>query len=214
MDNSSMKIILAEDQPLILSSLQLLLSNEPDIDVAGTAADGERALDLCRKIRPDVAVLDIRMPGISGLKAAEIIKKDYPETAVMLLTTFEEPEAISQAVKIGVDGFLLKDVEPQMFITALRALEGGLMVLHPAVKPFLDSRNKEAGKEQVTRYGLTRKDLKTIEEIVNGLSNKEIAAIYKCTEGTVKNRVSAILGKMGLAARTQIAVKALKENLI
>lgn len=209
-----MKIILAEDQPLILSSLQLLLSKEEDIEVAGTAENGERALDLCRKIRPDVAVLDIRMPKMSGLKAAEHIKKEYPGIAVLLLTTFEEPEAITRAVNIGVDGFLLKDVESSVFITTLRALAGGLMVFHPAVRPFLDSRNRDAGKKQAGIYGLTEKDLQIIEAIVNGLGNKEIAYQEGCTEGTVKNRVSGILNKMGLSARTQIAVKALKEDLI
>jgi len=209
-----MNIILAEDQPLILTSLQLLLSKEEDIEVLGTAENGEEALSLCRRFHPDVAVLDIRMPVMSGLKAAEIIKKETPDTAVLLLTTFEEPDAISRAVQIGVDGFLLKDVEPSMFITALKALEGGLMVLHPAVRPFLESRNREAGKRQVNHYGLTCRDLEIMEAIVSGLGNKEIAAREGCSEGTIKNRVSSILSKMGLTARTQIAVQALKENLI
>ena len=210
-----MKIILAEDQPLILESLKMLLSGEKDIQVTGTACNGKEAWALCRELEPDVAVLDIRMPLLSGLDVAQKIKEEGYKIPVLLLTTFEEPEAITRALEIGVEGFLLKDVEPIMFITALKALHGGLIVLHPAVRSYLTGRKISSSlKKMPPPYGLTEKDLSVIEAIVQGLGNKEIALRENCTEGTIKNRVSSILNKMGLSARTQIAVRALQEDII
>lgn len=208
------RIVLAEDQPLILESLKLLLDDDSGIEVVATAGDGRLALEAIRNHRPDIAVLDIRMPVLSGLDVVAMIKEDGPACPVLLLTTFDEPETVQIALNAGVEGFLLKDVEPGMFILAVKAICGGLTVFHPVIRSYFSRSAASAARPLENNYQLTSRDLAVIEAIVQGMSNKEIADRDGCAEGTIKNRVSSILGKMDLNARTQIAVAALKENLI
>lgn len=210
-----MTIVLAEDQPLILTSLELLLSQAEDVAIVGTATRGDEALVLCLDKKPDVAVMDIRMPHMTGLEAARELKKQCPALPVLLMTTFEEPDAMAEALQIGVEGFLLKDVDPGVFICSLRALAGGVCVYHSALKPILGGKLPRRPRENpALKYGLTPRDLDMVEYIVQGLGNKEIAAREGCSEGVIKNRISSILNKMGLNARTQIAVRALREELV
>ncbi len=209
------KILLAEDQNLIRSSLELLISEVEDFQVVASVSRGDEALEVYRTVNPDVVILDIRMPGMTGLEVARKIKKEDPAKAVVLLTTFEEEEPLREALNLGVEGFLLKDIHPELFIQAIRSAAGGLLVFHPLLKTSLadsSTDNKEPDKE--IPYDLTPRDLQFIVHIVAGLGNKEIAFKDGCTEGTVKNRISSILSKMGLKARTQIAVVALREKLI
>lgn len=208
-----MNIVLAEDQPLILESLKVLIEEEGDIRVVAVARTGHEALEAIRRESPDIAVLDLRMPGLTGLEVLSVLKAEQAGIPVLLLTTFEDAAAIAEAVAIGVEGFLLKDVDPKVFTSALRAVAGGLTVFHPVVRPHLTKGIATSTGTVFNPYGLTVKDLSVIAAIVRGLGNKEIADCVGCTEGTVKNRVSSILGKMNLNARTQIAVKALKEGL-
>lgn len=208
-----MNIVLAEDQPLILESLKVLIEEEGDIRVVAVARTGHEALEAIRRESPDIAVLDLRMPGLTGLEVLSVLKAEQAGIPVLLLTTFEDAAAIAEAVAIGVEGFLLKDVDPKVFTSALRAVAGGLTVFHPVVRPHLTKGSATSTGTVFNPYGLTVKDLSVIAAIVRGLGNKEIADCVGCTEGTVKNRVSSILGKMNLNARTQIAVKALKEGL-
>ena len=207
------RIVLAEDQPLILESLKILLGEDPSVAVVSAVTDGSSALEAIRSCKPDVAVLDIRMPVLSGLEVAQAVKEEGLQIPILLLTTFDEPESAQTALNAGVEGFLLKDVEPETFILAVKAVHRGLTVFHPAIRAHLSlkpNHRSVAGRD----YGLTDRDLCIVQAIVQGLSNKEIADKDGCTEGTVKNRVSSILGKMNLNARTQIAVTALRENLI
>lgn len=211
----SIKILLAEDQSLIRSSLEMLISEVEDFEVIASIARGDEALEVYRSVNPDLAILDIRMPGLSGLEVAREIKRENPENAVILLTTFEEEEPLQEALRLGVEGYLLKDIEPELFIQAIRSAAGGLLVFHPLLKAALaGSDHGETAKPRENPYGLTSRDLEFIVHIVGGLGNKEIAFKEGCTEGTVKNRISSILSKMGLKARTQIAVVALREELI
>lgn len=210
-----MKIILAEDQPLILSSLKILLSEEEDIEVAATASNGVDALSLISEHQPDIAVLDIYMPQMDGIETAKKVMDAFPHIPVVLLTTFDNPDSIRKAIEIGVAGFLLKDIEPAVFINALKAVAGGLIVYHPGIHPYLNINLPVPGTcPSDNNYCLTKKDLTIISYIIQGMSNKEISYLENSSEGTIKNRVSVILGKMSLQARTQIAVTALKEGLV
>ena len=210
-----MKIILAEDQPLILSSLKIFLSEEEGIEVAATASNGIEALALISEHQPDIAVLDIYMPQMDGIETAKKVMETFPHIPVILLTTFDNPESIRKAIETGVAGFLLKDIEPTVFINALKAVAGGLIVYHPNIQPYLTTNlpNPET-PASCNNYCLTEKDLVIINYIVQGMSNKEISYLENSSEGTIKNRVSTILSKMSLQARTQIAVTALKEGLV
>lgn len=210
-----MKIVLAEDQPLILSSLKILLSEEDGIEVIATASNGIDALAKISEHHPDIAVLDIYMPQMDGIETAKRAMKDFPDLPIVLLTTFENSDSIRRALDIGVAGFLLKDIEPVVFINALKAVDGGLTVYHPGVQPYLNTKLHIPGScPGDNDYCLTKKDLIIINYIVQGMSNKEISSIENSSEGTIKNRVSSILSKMSLQARTQIAVTALKEGLV
>ncbi len=209
-----MNIVLAEDQPLILESLKVLLNSRKDMNVVAAVCDGKAALEAVVQHKPDAAVLDIRMPGMSGLEVARLIKEKRLDVPVLLITTFDEEQAIAEALDIGVEGFLLKDVAPEMFISALRAIATGLTVFHPVMASAFRGEGKDTEKKDRRDYGLTKRDLAIIGFIVRGLTNKEIADLENCAEGTIKNRVSQILTKMDIKARTQIAVKALREGLV
>ncbi|MCK4541192.1 MAG: response regulator transcription factor [Spirochaetales bacterium] len=210
-----MKIILAEDQPLILSSLKILLSEEDEIEVVATASNGAEALVKISEHQPDIAVLDIYMPQMDGIETAKRAMQAFPHLPVVLLTTFDNPDSIRKAIEIGVAGFLLKDIEPTVFINALKAVAGGLIVYHPSIQPYLNTNLPIPGSLPPNNsYCLTKKDLTIISYIVQGMSNKEISFLENNSEGTIKNRVSSILSKMSLQARTQIAVTALKEGLV
>ena len=210
-----MKIVLAEDQPLILSSLKILLSEEKGIEVTATASNGADALARISELQPDIAVLDIYMPQMDGIETAEKVMKAFPHIPVVLLTTFDNPDSIRKAIEIGVAGFLLKDIEPTVFINALKAVAGGLIVYHSGIQPYLNTNLPVPGScPPDNDYCLTKKDLTIISYIVQGMSNKEISYFENSSEGTIKNRVSTILSKMSLQARTQIAVTALKEGLV
>ena len=206
-------IVLAEDQQLIRDSLGLLLSEGDEFHIAGFASNGVDGVELCRHHTPDIALLDIQMPVMGGIEAAKIIKKKLPDCRVVLLTTFEEDEKIEKALEAGVDGYLLKDIEPDLFRLALRGIKEGLHIYHPHPGGYLNKGNR---LDTVKRdeMGLTERDMAFIKLLTEGLGNKEIAQRENCSEGTVKNRVSSILNKMGLQARTQIAVYAIKNNLV
>ncbi len=208
----SYTIVLAEDQSLIRDSLKTLLSNRPELEVLAAAPDGNEALTLCRELKPDLAVLDIRMPGLNGLEVASALKKEGSPSRVVLLTTFEEDQVFTQSLAEGVEGIFLKDIDPDLFTLALEAVARGLLVYHPAVKKQLLPRDQENSKNRL--FGLTDRDMDLIRFIAEGHGNKAIADLMGCTEGTIKNRVSSVLGKMGLEDRTQIAVYAIRHNLL
>ena len=208
----SYSIVLAEDQNLIRDSLKSLLSQGEGLSVIATAADGKEALHYCRDLKPDIALLDIRMPALTGLELAAILRKEKSRSKIVLLTTFEEDQVFTDALALGVEGIFLKDIDPSLFILSLTAIAQGLLVYDPVLRKHLNRQGSVHSK--VLPFGLTERDLLLIRFIVEGLGNKAIASRLSCTEGTVKNRVSAVLGKMGLEDRTQIAVYAIRNRLI
>jgi len=208
------RIVFAEDQQLIRESVRVLLDGDPSLTIVDTAANGLQALELSRSQHPDVILMDVRMPIMDGLEAARCIRDEGLETKIVLLTTFPDAEMVSAALSLGVDGFLLKDVEPAVFVQAIRAIAAGLVVYQDALKPYLAAGRISIRGTQPAELGLTEKDLDYIRHIVNGFGNKKIAFLEGCSEGTVKNRVSSILTKLGLDARTQIAVYAIRHGLV
>jgi len=206
------RIVLAEDQDLVRDSISVLLSSDPSLEVVGSASDGLEAVETCRRLRPDIAVLDVRMPRMDGLQAAGLILSEGAAGKVVILTTFEEDGAIDEALALGAAGIFLKDIKPETFIAALKTVMDGLIVLHPAVAPRLAAR--KSPEKAALPHGLTARDLDFIRCVVEGMGNKAIAAREACSEGTVKNRISSILSKMDLHDRTQIAVYAIKNGLL
>ncbi|NMI03876.1 response regulator transcription factor [Paenibacillus sp. SZ31] len=210
------RLILADDDYFIRESLKVLLGLGSGIRVTGTASNGQEALALLEAGTPaDVVLMDIRMPECDGVEGTQLIKARFPEIQVLMLTTFDDDEYIIQALQNGASGYLLKNVPPERIIQGIKTVHNGDMLIHPDIARKLTGLLRPATIPQtqnsIEAYGLTRMELAVAEAISEGLSNKEIAAKLFLSEGTVKNYVTDILGKLSLRDRTQIAIFMLKK---
>nr|WP_110758677.1 response regulator transcription factor [Paenibacillus illinoisensis] len=211
------RLILTDDDSFIRESLKVLLGLDPGIIVTGTASNGREALELLESgTAADVVLMDIRMPDCNGVEGTRIIKSRFPDMRVLMLTTFDDDEYIIQALQNGASGYLLKNVPPDRIIQGIKTVHNGDMLIHPDIARKLAGLLRPAAAPQthshqpLDAYGLTRMELAVAEAISEGLSNKEIAAKLFLSEGTVKNYVTEILGKLSLRDRTQIAIFMLK----
>ncbi|WP_339846640.1 response regulator transcription factor [Paenibacillus sp. FSL W7-1088] len=212
----SIRLMLADDDSFIRESLKVLLGLDPGINITGTASNGREALELLESgTIADVVLMDIRMPDCDGVEGTRIIKANFPDVRVLMLTTFDDDEYIIQALQNGASGYLLKNVPPDRIIQGIKTIHNGDMLIHPDIARKLASLLRPAAAPQIHEpidsYGLTRMEMAVAEAISEGLSNKEIAAKLFLSEGTVKNYVTDILGKLSLRDRTQIAIFMLKK---
>jgi DNA-binding NarL/FixJ family response regulator/class 3 adenylate cyclase len=214
------RVVVADDHQLVRSGFRVILDAEPDIRVVGEAPDGRRALDVVFRTRPDVVLMDIRMPELDGLKAAERILSD-PEldAAVLMLTTFDRDEYIYRALRIGASGFLLKDAPADRLLDAVRVAAAGDALLAPSVtrrliEQFARAGHPEPGTVPAKLAELTPRELEVLRLVARGLSNGEIAAELVLGENTIKTHVAHLLGKLGLRDRVQAVVLAYESGLI
>ncbi len=224
---SSIRIMIVDDQPLICQGLQAILSMEDDFEVAGICNNGQAAVDSCALLRPDIILMDSRMPVMDGITATREILSRWPQTRVLILTTFNEDELIFNSLESGARGYLLKDIAPDELCRCIRSVFSGGAYLDPEVtarvierlaagwsgnQPRSQSRalfEVLSGDSTVPGLGdLTRRELEVLALIGQGLSNAEIAARLYIVEGTVKNHVSSLLSKLELRDRTQLALAA------
>ena len=208
------KILLADDQPLLLSALETILGAQADLTVAATAANGAEAVEKARAHRIDVAVLDIRMPVLDGIAAATQIMELGPK--VIMLTTFDDDTLVRAAIDAGVDGFLLKDAEPEVLAGAVRAVARGESVLAPGVTGRVMAwvRGSTGSTEAAAMLeGLTSRELEVLAEIGRGATNAEIARTLFIAETTVKTHVSSLLTKLGVRDRVALALTAQRAGL-
>lgn len=198
------KVLIADDDIIVREGLKLIISSQRDMSAAGEAADGNEALSLCRKLRPDVALLDIRMPECDGITAAENMLAEGL-CAPLLLTTFDEEDFILRALKSEIRGYILKNSPAERIINAVRTVNSGGTVFQ---EDILGCIRDKINSEHISGIfsQLTPRETEIARLIAQGLSNKEIAAALFLSEGTVRNHISAILDKTGLQHRTQIAV--------
>jgi DNA-binding NarL/FixJ family response regulator/class 3 adenylate cyclase len=212
--------VVADDQRLVRTGFRVILDAEPDIKVVGEAADGQAALDVIRRTRPDVALMDIRMPELDGLKAAEaILADDELQTAVLMLTTFDLDEYIYDALRIGASGFLLKDAPADRLLDAVRVAASGDALLAPSVTRRLIERFAHAARPESAGVPdalaeLTARELEVLRLMARGLSNAEIADELVLGENTVKTHVAHVLGKLELRDRVQAVVLAYECGLV
>lgn len=210
----AIKVLIADDDALIRESLKIILEVDDQIEVVSCVLNGQEAIEGCSQDNIDVALLDVRMPVMNGVEATkEIVEKS--DTKVLILTTFDEDEYISQSIKNGAKGYLLKNNSPDKIINAIKTINGGNSVIQEDVldkiRCQLDDNNvnKDQGnKIDISKF--TERELEVVKAIAEGLTNKEIALRLFISEGTVKNYITSILNKTKLKHRTQIAIYYLK----
>jgi len=215
-------VLLADDQPLLRRGFRMILEAEDGVTVAGEAGDGAEAIELSRRCKPDVVLMDIRMPGTDGIEATRQITAAQPGVRVLVLTTFDLDEYAFGALRAGASGFLLKDVRPGELVAAVRTVASGDAVVSPRVTRRLLEEYAQllpvAEDRQTGRYqqlsALTEREREVLAVVAQGLSNTEIAASLFVSETTVKSHVGRILAKLGLRDRVQIVVLAYESGLV
>jgi DNA-binding NarL/FixJ family response regulator len=204
------KLLIADDDAIIREGLKMIIETQPDLEFAGAAADGKQAVEMCRELRPDVTMLDIRMPVMDGIAAAQAILSESLSVP-LLLTTFDEPDFILRALKAGINGYILKNSPADRILSAIRVLHAGGTVFQADILEFIRSRvGSNVSGNRIFDMLLSPRELEIVRLISEGLSNKEIGEKLYLTNGTVRNHISTILEKTGLEHRTQIAVQYLK----
>ncbi|WP_234121902.1 response regulator transcription factor [Clostridium hydrogenum] len=216
---SKIKIILVDDEKLVVDGLKIILETYEDIEVVNTALNGEEALKACREKEADIVLMDIRMPKCDGVMGTKLIKKEFPKVKILILTTFNDVLYIHEALKYGASGYILKDSDYDLIYEGIKACFKGNIVINPEVASKILSENGDYNKknsiENIKKdYGLSEKEVNIIVEVANGLSNKEIGEKLFLTEGTIKNNISTILSKLSLRDRTQLTIFAFKNNLV
>lgn len=214
------KVLIVDDQVILRESLKFIVEQDAEINVVGLAGNGKEALDLCKELVPDVVLMDIMMPICNGVEGTKLIKSQFRSIRVIILTTFNDDENISMAIKNGADGYVLKDIKPDELILAVKSVAKGFSIMHhtamDTVAKQIDYESDATHHRQELKLdvNLTERELSIIELIVDGKSNKEIAAKIFITEGSVKNIITNILEKLNLKDRTQLAVFAVKNNIV
>lgn len=208
------RILLVDDQALFREGLRTLLSVRPDIEVVGEAGNGEEALHLVEKYHPAVVLMDIQMPVLDGVAATRRLKATHPEVRVIVLTTFDDDEKVFDGLRAGAVGYLLKDAPSEKLVEAIRAAAQGESFLQPSVAAKLVAEFTRLSESPAPKAPqpliepLSERELEILRLIADGASNKEIATALVIAEGTVKNHVTNLLGKLGVTGRMQAVNKA------
>jgi DNA-binding NarL/FixJ family response regulator len=213
--NGRLRVVLADDQALVRTGFRMILSVEDDIEVVGEAADGAEAVDAVRRLRPDVVLMDVQMPGTDGVQAAAQVVADG-DTKVVVLTTFDRDDYLFDALRAGASGFLLKNTAPEDLVDAIRSVAAGHALLAPEVTRRVIARfaSRGVGYRPDLIDALTDREREVLVLVAHGLSNAEIAARLVLGEATVKTHVSRVLMKLGLRDRVQAVVFAYECGLV
>jgi DNA-binding NarL/FixJ family response regulator len=219
-EKAPIRLLIAEDQPLIRRAFSAILSLETDIEVVAQAADGAEAIDLVRRFRPDVVLMDIQMPRLSGIAATKRIVSEFPEAQIVVLTTFDTDDLVFEAISAGAQAYLLKDATEVEILDTIRGVHRGESRISPNItrKLFDELRRARPSSDPDEKGGtgeaLTEREEAVLAMLATGKSNKDIADRIFLAEGTVKNYVSRIMDKLNAQSRTELAVKALRRRKV
>lgn len=205
-----MKVLIVDDDALIRDSLKIILGLEEDIQVIGTACNGQEAFEACKVEVPDILLMDIRMPVMDGVLGTKLIKGNFKDVKVIILTTFKDDEYIKEAVKNGAEGYILKNQSSDSIVESIRTVYKGNTVFHREVADTLSSMLREGSRKDPGAFAITEREFEILKFIGEGLSNKEISSKLYLSDGTVRNYVTALLEKLELRDRTQLAIFYLK----
>ncbi|EJV86434.1 MULTISPECIES: response regulator [Bacillus] len=212
------KVLLVDDHTVVLKGLAFFLSTQEDLELVGEANNGREALVKVGETNPDVILMDLYMPEMDGVEATAYIKKEYPNVKVIVLTSFSDQAHVLPALRAGASGYILKDVEPDQLVEAIRSAYKGNIQLHPDIANALLSQTlpvEEKEEEHSIQVDvLTARENEVLQLLAKGMSNKEIASVLVITEKTVKAHVSSILSKLNLSDRTQAALYAVKNGIL
>jgi NarL family two-component system response regulator LiaR len=209
------RVLIADDHAVVRQGLRTFLELQDDIEVIGDACDGEEAVAAALDGRPDVVIMDLVMPGLDGIEATRRILRERPATRVIALTSFLDDEKVLPAVRAGAAGYLLKDVEPEQLVRAIRTVHGGEALLHPAATAtVMRELADHAEPADEADLGLTGREREVLTLVARGLPNKLIARELGIAEKTVKTHVSSILAKLGVTDRTQAALLAVRRGWV
>ena len=213
-------VLIADDQALVRRGFRLILEVEDDMAVVGEAVDGSDAVEKARDLRPDIVLMDVRMPGVDGIAATQrLTGESRADTRVIMLTTFDMDEYVYEALQAGASGFLLKDVQPELLVAGIRAVHAGESLLAPSItRRMIESyvqRHRAVGARAGDRLdSLTARERETLTLLARGLTNAEIAAELVVSETTVKTHVGRVLMKLGLRDRVQAVIFAYETGLV
>lgn len=211
------RVVLVDDQTLIRQGVRSLLALSDDIEVVGEASDGKEALEIVPQLKPDVLLLDLRMPNMNGLQVLEALAERDQQPPTLILTTFDDDELVLGGIRAGAKGYLLKDVALEDLLNAVRTLASGNTFVNPAITDRLLKGLKSHSTEFSALEqpeAMTGRETEILRLMAGGYSNKEIARALDVAEGTIKNHVSNILSKMGVRDRTRAVLKAIEASLI
>ncbi len=214
-----LRVLIADDQTLMRAGLRTLLELEPDIEVVGEAENGRQAVAAAAELRPDVVLMDVRMPELGGIEATRALRAEMPDVRVLILTTFDDDTVVFEGLRAGASGYLLKDVSGEELAAAVRSVAAGGAVIGPSVAgrvlgQFARLAPEDGSGQQALLEPLSEREREILALVAEGLSNPAIARRLRLAEGTVKNYVSRILQKTGTQDRTQAALRARELGLV
>jgi NarL family two-component system response regulator YdfI len=208
------KILIADDHLIIRQGLRLILETENDFELIGEASDGDEAVSLCKKIKPDVVLMDLRMPNMDGLSAIEKLRAEQPHIAVVVLTTFNEDELMLRGLQAGARGYLLKDTDRNTLFDTIRAAARGETLLKPEVMARVLSQANTSKKESNEPVNLTDRELEVLAAVARGERSKEIAVQLGISERTIKAHLASIYNKLGVDSRAAAIAVAAQKGLL
>jgi len=208
------KLLIADDHLIIRQGLRLILETEPDFDLIGEASDGNEALSLCKKLKPDVVLMDLRMPNMDGLTAIEKLRAEQPAVAVVILTTFNEDELMLRGLQAGARGYLLKDTDRSTLFDTIRAAARGETLLKPEIMARVLSQKSTTKVELNTSLNLTDRELEVLESVARGERSKEVASHLGISERTVKAHLASIYQKLEVDSRAAAIAVAAQKGLL